>query len=106
MEKQTINCLITEQEHERLKELKAIFKVKTLSDVFEPVLAHVAEIKEFEIKAPIRNSDTSWKRIFAVLRPEVHALIERYARSNFRDLTNTIRFLINASYENITNGKK
>lgn len=106
MKKQTINCMITEQEHKRLKELKGVFNMTTMSATFEPALAYVAEHKEIEVKAQVRNKNAVWKRMSFMIRPEVMALLERYSLANFRDLTNTLRFLINASYESITNSKK
>lgn len=102
MEKQSINCQITEQEYTRLKELKSILNVKTMSEVFEPALAYVAEHKEIEVKARVRNTDIKWKRMCFIFSTEVCKLLDRYAHSNFRDLTNTLRFLINASYESIS----
>lgn len=102
MKKELIGCVITEEEHKRLNELKEIFSATSMSGVFEPALAYVAEHKEIEVKAQVRNKDAVWKRMSFVLKPEVSALLERYSLANFRDLTNTLRFLINASYENIT----
>ena len=106
MEKQIINCMITEQEYTRIKELKKVFSVKTMSDVFEPALAYVASNKNIEVKTPVRDGTAKWKRMCFIFKPEIIVLIEGYSLANFRDMTNTIRFLINASYENITNGKK
>lgn len=97
---------ITKQELERLHKLQNIFNTTSQSATFEPMLAYVAEHKEIEVETPVRNSSQTYQRIRLTFKPQVYFLLEQYSLANFRDFTNTIRFLINASYENITNNKR
>lgn len=106
MKKVIIGCMITEQEHERLRELKELFGTKTQSDVIKTALNYVQENQNIEVTVPTRDKNSKWEKVSLSLWDRTVQEIEDYALANFRDFANTIRFLINASYESITNNKK
>ncbi len=96
----SLNVLITEAETEKLVRLAKHFGT-TQYGVIERACEYLPQIEKIKFTQPLNRTGNSqkWTHKHFLFDQNFFDALEKYATENFRELANTVRFLINGCYE-------